>query len=135
MDTEVAQVIRSISLPRLRLEPLAGGNYFYSLGVVAFVLLTGRPLFEGETAMQVLLKHVHDEPERASKYAPNTPPELDELILDCLQKDPEKRVATADELDARLEKIERSHPWSREQAREWWNSQAPKSVDPSDGET
>ena len=110
-------------------DQVDGRSDIYALGVVAFWLLTARPLFEGETAMQVLLKQVHDEPERASKYAPNTPPELDELILNCLKKEPAQRVATADELDARLKMIARSHPWSAEQAREWWKYQAPKSDD------
>ncbi len=116
-------------------DQVDGRSDIYALGVVAFWLLTGRPLFEGETAMQVLMKHVHDEPEPPSRYAPNTPPELDELILDCLKKEPAKRVASADELDAKLATVERSCPWSMEQAREWWESQAPKSDDRTEGES
>ena len=79
--------------------------------------------------MQVLLQHVHDEPEPPSRYAPNTPPELDQLILDCLKKDPAERVASADDLDARLAAIERSYPWSAQRAREWWDAHAPESGD------
>lgn len=80
------------------------------------------------------MKHVNEEPEPPSRYAPNTPPELDELILDCLKKEPAKRVASADELDARLATIERSYPWSMAEARELWKSQAGKSGDRSDVE-
>jgi serine/threonine-protein kinase len=116
-------------------EQVDGRSDIYSLGVVAFVLLTGKPLFEGESAMQVLMKHVHDEPEPPSRSVPNTPPELDELILDCLKKEPAERVASADELDARLATIERSYPWSMEQAREWWESQALKSSDRPAGDS
>jgi serine/threonine-protein kinase len=116
-------------------DQVDGRSDIYALGVVAFRLITARPLFEGESAMQVLMKHVNDEPEPPSRYAPNTPPEVDELVLDCLQKEPAKRVATADELDQRLATIERSYPWSMEQAREWWESQAPKRGDRPDVET
>ena len=110
-------------------DQVDGRSDIYSLGVVAFRLLTGRPLFEGETAMQVLLKHVHDEPDPPSRYAPSTPPELDQLILDCLTKVPAERVASADELDARLEAIQRSYTWSTQRAREWWDAHAPESGD------
>jgi hypothetical protein len=50
------------------------------------------------------------------------PPELDELVLACLAKQPEDRPASARELADRLAQCEVREPWSREHARLWWES-------------
>ena len=45
---------------------------------------------------------------------------LDRLILDCLEKNPDNRPATADAVTARLAAVELAVPWTSEDARQWW---------------
>jgi serine/threonine-protein kinase len=98
----------------------------YSLGCVAYWLLTGKLVFEGPGAVKVMSDHIHATPDSPSKRAPGPiPPELDRLILDCLEKDPEKRPATAAALSARLLAIPLSSPWTLEQAEKWWTARVP----------
>src|SRR6185436_1491470 len=60
----------------------------YALACVMFELLTGRRLFKGENPMQTMFMHVENVPARASEFAQNIPPELDDLLLWTLEKDP-----------------------------------------------
>ena len=83
----------------------------YSLGCVAFWLLTGRNVFEAQSAMQMLVKHIKEPPAPPSRFAEeDVPSELDRILLDCLEKDPEQRVASVDELDQRLAAVQQSVP-------------------------
>jgi serine/threonine-protein kinase len=95
----------------------------YALGCVAFWMLTGRQVFEGQGVVQVMARHIHTPPEPPSLYSLfHIPPELDELVLACLAKQPEDRPASARELADRLAQCEVREPWSREHARLWWES-------------
>ncbi|MEZ4295105.1 MAG: protein kinase [Polyangiaceae bacterium] len=67
----------------------------YSLGVLVHEMLTGRPLFEAETAMDLLLAHTSDTPRRMSQLCPDLPPELDEPVLAMLAKRPKDRPDSA----------------------------------------
>ena len=62
----------------------------YSLGVMAFEMFTGRPPFQADTAMDMIAKHLHEEPPRPSTVAV-IPFELDRLIHEMLDKDPANR--------------------------------------------
>ena len=76
----------------------------YALGCVAYWLLTGQLVFEGKNPMEVLVHHVQDEPKPPSQRSEfEIPPALDELILCCLEKDPAKRPASAEELYRQLD--------------------------------
>ena len=75
----------------------------YSLGCVAYYLLTGRLVFEGDTPLQTILRHLQQPPEAPSTVSGRPiPAALDELVLACLAKRPEDRPATAAELSRRL---------------------------------
>jgi len=75
----------------------------YSLGCVAYYLLTGHLVFEGETPLQTILKHLQQPPEPPSRRTSlPIPPALEVLVLACLAKRPDERPRSAAELAARL---------------------------------
>ena len=80
----------------------------YSLGCVAYYLLTGRLVFQGDTPLQTILKHLQQPPEPPSRVTDRpVPASLEELVLACLAKRPEERPASAAELSSRLATVER----------------------------
>ncbi|MGA8724670.1 MAG: Stk1 family PASTA domain-containing Ser/Thr kinase [Acidimicrobiales bacterium] len=74
----------------------------YSLGVVLFEMVTGRPPFLGDTPVAVASKHVRDHPPAPRELNPTIPPTFEAIILKCLAKDPNYRYATAEDLRADL---------------------------------
>jgi serine/threonine-protein kinase len=79
----------------------------YSLGAVLYSLVTGRPPFTGNTAIDVIQKHKFGLFDPPRKYVPDIPLQLDELICQCLEKDPMKRPADALVLLRKLTQLER----------------------------
>jgi eukaryotic-like serine/threonine-protein kinase len=95
----------------------------YALGCVAFWMLTGRNVFEGQGVVQIMAHHIHTPPEPPSLYSLfRIPPKLDEIVLACLAKQPEDRPASAEELADLLAECDVGETWSREHARLWWGS-------------
>jgi hypothetical protein len=98
----------------------------YALGCVAYWLVTGKLVFEGPSAIKVMSDHLHTAPTPASARAPAPiPAELDALILECLDKNPDNRPASAHLLQQRLQAIPLTASWTREHAERWWTSHAP----------
>lgn len=93
----------------------------YSLGCVAYWMLTAQTVFERTNLVAMALDHVQTEP-----YPPSArteieiPSELDEIVLKCLEKRPEDRYQTAIDLGEALEGCPLPEPWNRRQASEWW---------------
>jgi serine/threonine protein kinase len=67
----------------------------YALGGIMFEMLTGRPPFVADNAMEIVAKHLMETPVRVSTLAPDVSPELDELVDQMLSKQPEKRPPLA----------------------------------------
>lgn len=86
--------------------PLSPQSDLYSLGCVLYEMLTGAAPFHGENAGQVLHQHVHQPPPRIVSQVLDCPPALEELILAMLSKAPEDRPASANEVAARLSRID-----------------------------
>jgi serine/threonine-protein kinase len=82
----------------------------YSLGVVLYELLTGKTPFEGDTPVEIAMKHLSATPQTPSELRPDIPPELDMVILRALAKDPDDRYQSADEMEADLERVARGAP-------------------------
>jgi eukaryotic-like serine/threonine-protein kinase len=98
----------------------------YSLGCVAYWLVTGKLVFEGPGIIKVMSDHLHTPPPPPSSRSDlPIPRELDALILECLEKDPSKRPASASALQSRLQAISIATPWTLERAERWWGLHAP----------
>ncbi len=78
----------------------------YSVGVIAFQMLTGRLPFEGPSAMAVAIQHVQKQPPAPSDFA-NIHPALEELVLRLLAKTAAQRPATAEAVRRELKAISR----------------------------
>jgi serine/threonine-protein kinase len=97
----------------------------YSLGCVAFYMLTGEPVFTGEP-MAVMLKHIRTAPRPPSAVAKQAiPEEIDRIVLKCLEKAPEKRPGSALELGQLLGNSSVAGRWTPENAESWWRDHAP----------
>ncbi len=70
----------------------------YSLGVVLYEMLTGRPPFMGDSPMSVAFQHVSTEAPPPSSLNPDVPPSLDAVVMKALRKDPSARYQTAEEM-------------------------------------
>ncbi|HEY5940179.1 MAG TPA: serine/threonine-protein kinase, partial [Gemmatimonadales bacterium] len=104
-------------------EPVDQRTDIYALGCVAYWMLTGRYVFTGESAMQIVARHVSSPPVPPSKHSSfDVSPSLDQLVLACLAKEPADRPGTARELNDRLGECAEESAWTREDARQWWET-------------
>jgi serine/threonine-protein kinase len=95
----------------------------YSLGAVAYHLLTARHVFEGTTALEVCSHHLVTQPEPPSaRRGRPLSAGLERLVLACLSKDPEQRPKSALELRRRLRELPGIARWSGDDARAWWDA-------------
>ena len=107
-------------------QEVDGRSDLYGLGCVAWWIATARPVFEGASALEIVSKHVHVAPDPPSRHAPGgLPPELDALILACLEKAPENRPSTARDVARRLRAVPLAESWNEERAETWWREHAP----------
>src|SRR4051812_7545470 len=101
----------------------------YALGCVMYWLLTGKLVFAGKSVVEVMFHHAHTPPSRpSSKTELLIPALLEELVMDCLEKDPARRPASADEVSDRLDSVTLVAPWTVERAERWWEMHRPVPV-------
>ncbi len=98
-----------------------GRSDLYSLGAVGYFLLTGKHAFTGRNPAEIYSQQLHQQPLPPSRQV--TSPidaALDALILQCLEKDVQHRPESARKLAVALAVCEKNHPWSSEDAEQWW---------------
>jgi serine/threonine protein kinase len=96
----------------------------YGLGAVGFFLLTGSPVFTGHNAVEVLDHHLHTRPERPSeRLGRPLPRALEDLLLLCLEKDPDRRPPSARVVLEALDRVGVER-WTEADARAWWTGRA-----------
>ena len=92
----------------------------YSVGAVAYFLLTGRPPFAHENSADVMIAHLRDEPVPPSTRVPDIPADLEQIVLRCLAKNPHDRYADSRQLEQALAACDCAGLWTQEQAAAWW---------------
>jgi eukaryotic-like serine/threonine-protein kinase len=103
-----------LSPEQARGAPVTAASDLYSAGVVLYEMLTGKVPFNGDSAIEIAMKHVNDAPKPPSQLRPEIPPELDKIVLRSLSKAPEDRYQTAEDFIEDLERVEAGLPISRE---------------------
>lgn len=98
----------------------------YALGAVAYYLVTGRPPFEGEKAIQVIIAHAKEAVVPPSRLEPKVPSDLEDVILRCLAKRPQDRFENVSELRDALSIVNCGGDWSRDLAAAWWRNLPPQ---------
>lgn len=77
----------------------------YSVATVLFEMLTGRPPYEGDTAVDIVIKHINEKVPSICRLRPDLPLEMDSFMQKALAKSPEDRYATPQEFNAALERL------------------------------
>ena len=117
--TEAGSIIGTaqyLSPEQARGAPVDQTSDLYSTGIVLYELLTGTVPFNGETPVEIAMKHLSQTPDPPSAHRPEVPRDLDYVVLRALGKDAADRYHSAEEMDSDLERIARGVGVSAETA-------------------
>jgi eukaryotic-like serine/threonine-protein kinase len=93
----------------------------YAIGAVAYLLATGKRLFDGSAGEELQFQIMHSEPAKPSLIRGSAiPAELEAMILGCLAKNPGDRPQSVQSLLEALRSLALDYPWSHREAEEWW---------------
>jgi hypothetical protein len=92
----------------------------YSVGAVAFNLLTGKQVFEGNSSMDIAYQVVANPAPKVSEFV-SVDAALDKLVSDCLERDPDARPQTAQAIIDQLQAIIGTDTWTQADAHHWWD--------------
>ncbi|MBV8758596.1 MAG: protein kinase [Deltaproteobacteria bacterium] len=105
--TPVGKTVGTIqysSPEQLMSKPIDGRTDLYALGILGFLLVTGHHPFETARSFgDLVTAHIKTVPPRASVLKPDVPPDVDEILARCLEKDPARRYPDAQALGATIE--------------------------------
>jgi serine/threonine protein kinase len=96
-----------LSPEQARGEILTASSDLYSLGVVMFEMLAGRPPFVGPTAVSIAMQHASTNPPSLRKFNPSVPPCVEQIVMHTLEKEPEYRFQSAAEMQQALRQCAR----------------------------
>jgi eukaryotic-like serine/threonine-protein kinase len=103
----------------------------YSIGCLAYWVLTGHFVFDAESSMKMLMAHINQAPVPPSQRTElPVPRELERVILECLAKDPDRRPQNARELWEMSLACPGGDTWSQAAARRWWENHLPQLTSP-----
>lgn len=93
----------------------------YSLGAVLYFMVTGQPPFMSDNPLKVMIAHASKEVVPPRQINPDLSMEIEEIIMRCLEKDPEHRFQDVAELQGALAELSFAEPWSSDSAASWWS--------------
>jgi len=96
VDHSYGGTVLYMSPEQIRGEFVDARTDLYALGCILYEMIVGHPPFVGVNSLQIMQAHLKSEPVPPSRFKPNIPPDLDELILRLLTKDPRSRLGFAD---------------------------------------
>lgn len=102
----------------------------YSLGATAYFLLTGTPPFLRDSVEEVIEAHRYAKPVSPNKRCPgaDVPPDLEKIVLRCLEKEPDDRFQSVSELEEVLANCECAGQWSQADSEAWWRQHRPRQL-------
>jgi serine/threonine-protein kinase len=103
-------------------EDVDGRADLYSLGAVAYYVLTGQPPFTSQSVVELLAAHRNKPIAPPSQLQPEIPSDLEQIILRCMAKSPADRFPDAASLADALGQCSVAGQWGPEQAAKWWRS-------------
>jgi tRNA A-37 threonylcarbamoyl transferase component Bud32 len=103
-----------------------GRTDLYALGCVAYFLISGQLVFSSISPIRMAVAHATEEPEPLSSLMPETPAELSEIIMRCLEKKPDRRPASAEKLAEQLRRTRLAEQWTVELRERWWLDNLPE---------
>ena len=109
-------------------EQATGGEHvdarsdIYSLGAVMYYLLTGQPPFAFDNPVKVMIAHASQDVTPPRQHNSEIPVELEEIVLRCLEKEPEDRYQDIASLQRSLRELLLDEPWTCDSATEWWHA-------------
>jgi serine/threonine-protein kinase len=99
----------------------------YALGCVAYFLLTGCLVFEADTPLKLFMQCLQEEPVPPSQRSGlPVPGQMDEFVMACLQKNPERRPQSGRDLFQMISACCSGAGWSNESAEAWWRAHLPE---------
>lgn len=107
-------------------KKIDGRADLYSLGCVAYFLLTGRLVFEEPTTTAMALAHVQKTPVPPSELGVKVPAGLEAIIMQLLEKNPEARIENAEVLHRKIRSLTDLPKWCEDAAMAWWHTHLPE---------
>ena len=99
---------------------------------MAYFLLTGERVFCGPNQMSMLIQHVQGQPMPPSHRSElEIPPEVDDLVMACLRREPSERPANAEALLEMANTCKTHDVWDQTKAKKWWEAHLPDLAAPA----
>jgi serine/threonine-protein kinase len=96
----------------------------YAIGAIGYLMVTGEPPFDGENAMDIMIKHARDPVVPPSQRGFEIPSDLETVLLHCLEKKPSDRFASVKEVMRALDACVSAGKWTMNRAEAWWLQRA-----------
>jgi eukaryotic-like serine/threonine-protein kinase len=115
------------------LEDVDARSDIYSVGALGYALLTGRPPFQSDNPMDVIIAHARDKVAPPSEHQAEVPADLERVILRCLAKKPRDRFQDVDSLEQALAECAAADQWTQRDAARWWQENRERSSTSREG--